>query len=158
MMRTALFLLTVTAALGLLASAGLAGMAAAGAPLPSNGLATLVTRLALFPAMLAAMLVHWPAVRRRRGPDGAEDDRASWSRLLVSAPAPLVLLQRGLLAWVIVDVVRSAIAAVTGWPIAPLDTNGEVDPWSIWVFLWAVSLSLAVVALRRARPGRSSAG
>ncbi|WP_146618890.1 hypothetical protein [Rhodoplanes elegans] len=149
-MRAALVLLTVTAALGLLASAVLAGMALAGAPLPSKDASTLVVRLALFPVMLAALLVHWPAVRRRTGAPGGQDDD-TWSRLLVSAPGPLIVLQRLLLVWVVVDYGRTAIAAVTGWPIAPLDTSGEVDPWSIWVFLWAVTLSLAVVALRRAR-------
>ncbi|MFL9826126.1 hypothetical protein [Rhodoplanes sp. SY1] len=157
-MRAALVLLTVTATLGLVASAVLAGMALAGTPLPSNGALTLVVRLALFPAMLAAIAVHWPAVQRRTGVRGGQDDDDTWSRLLASAPAPLVLLQRGLLAWVIVDAVRTAVASVTGWAIAPLDARGEVDPSSIWVFLWAVTLSLAVVALRRSRPGRSHPG
>lgn len=152
-MRAALLLLTVTATLGLLASAVLAGMAVAGAPLPSTSPETLVVRLALFPAMLAAMLAHWPAVRRQIGRRDAANDGEDWSRILVSAPAPLVVLQRLLVVWVIVDAVRIAIAAVTGWAIAPLDTRGETDPWSIWVFLWAVILSLAVVAERRTRPG-----
>lgn len=152
-MRAALVLLIVTAALGLLASAVLAGMALAGAPVAANGAATLVVRLALFPVLLAAIAVHWPAVRRRTGARGGPDDDESWSRVLASAPAPLVLLQRVLLVWVVVDAVRTAVAAVTGWPIAPTDTGGEADPWSIWVFLWAIALSLAVVAQRRPRAG-----
>ncbi|MDC7988069.1 hypothetical protein PQJ75_30440, partial [Rhodoplanes sp. TEM] len=77
------------------------------------------------------------------------DDGEAWARILAAAPAWLRLLHRALFAWVLIDFARIALAALTGWPPATEEAPGEAGPWSIWLFLWAVCLSLAVVALRR---------
>ncbi|WP_146604494.1 hypothetical protein [Rhodoplanes roseus] len=137
-MRALLLLLTACAALALIAGAALAALLLAGVSSPGLDTATLVVRLAVFPVLLALLIVH--EMRRRRTTAGTRED---WSRTMAAAPTWLRLLRHALFVWVAIDFLRMLAGPFIGRPVAPGET------WSIWLFLWTACLTLAVVALLR---------
>lgn len=125
MTRALLILLIGCTALGLLAGAVLHGLALAGWTVPGAGTATTVVRLAFVPVWIATMIVH--ACARRVEKRGTPD----WLAILFFIA--------------VFDIVRSVVAAFTGWPI------GALDFWSVWLFLYGVCLATLLDALRCTR-------
>jgi hypothetical protein len=125
MARALIILLIACAALGLVAGAALHGLALAGWTVPGAGTATLVVRLGLVPVWIAAGIAH--ACARPGGTRSTPD----WL-------VPLFF-------YAAFDLLRGVVAAVSGWPIGP------VDFWSVWVFLYGACLAGLLDTLRLTR-------
>ncbi|RAI43954.1 hypothetical protein [Rhodoplanes roseus] len=149
-MKRPLHLMFVSAVLGLAAGsvlqglrlAALAGLIAAGAGADTNatdltaiGAITVAVRLALFP-LFVAFVVLWARSRPR-----TSTGRYDFNRVLADAPLWSRVLVRGMAFWALVDFARICLSVFN------LMSRPD-DPWSIWLFLYAVTLAGFTAMLR----------